>query len=264
MKGHTITKDMVKSFWEENTCGTQIADNAQTPDEYYKTIERFRYNKEPYIHHFAQFPKWKGKKILEIGVGAGTDFIQFVRAGAHATGVDLTQTGVDLAKKRLEHEHLQARVERADAEALPFPDNSFDFIYSWGVIHHTPDTQKTVDEIHRTLKHDGEISIMIYYKYSWVTFSYLILKGILRGQIFKKSLTQIISENSEWNNESNPLTKVYSKREARKMFRKFKNLHLTVLPTKSYGSGLKSKLFDFLNRLLPRFGWYLVIQGKKT
>src|SRR5918994_2235194 len=139
-------KGRVRDFWEEEPCGSEHAAAPEGSPEFFAEVERTRNELDPYIARFADFDGARGKQILEIGVGLGTDFIRFVRAGAIATGVDLTEHAVQLVRRRLELEGLEAEVRTADAETLPFDDASFDRVYSWGVLHHTPHTGKAVSE----------------------------------------------------------------------------------------------------------------------
>ncbi len=263
MKKGSFTKEDVKKFWEQNTCGTQVGSGQEGTPEYYDAIEKFRYTYEPFIPELVQFPKWKGKKMLEIGMGAGTDFMQFVRAGAEAHGIDLTEKSIEHVKRRLAQQGLTAHISQADAENLPFYSNTFDFVYSWGVIHHTPNTQKAAQEIYRVLKPQGSFLVMLYHKWSWLVLYLLVMRGILKGQLFTKRLERIISEHTEWNNPQNPLTKVYSRQEAKQMFRQFPKLSVRVLKTQSYSDDWRGRLFQFLNNRFPQFGWYLIIEGQK-
>src|SRR5829696_6983275 len=145
-------KQRVRDFWEAGPCGSEHAYAPEGSAEFFAEIERARNELEPYIAEYADFAGSAGKRVLEIGIGLGTDFIRFARAGAEATGIDLTEHAVQLVSKRLELEGLQGQVRAADAEALPFQDDSFDRVYSWGVLHHTPNTPRAVDEALRVLR----------------------------------------------------------------------------------------------------------------
>src|SRR5476649_1804025 len=126
-------KQEVHTYWNKLSCGTEHTQQ----EKYSKDIESFRYTVEPEIFSFAQFTRFRDKKVLEVGVGAGTDFLQWVRAGAQAHGIDLTQEAVDNVRHRLALYNLQATdIRVADAEKLPYENDSFDLAYSWGVIHH--------------------------------------------------------------------------------------------------------------------------------
>src|SRR5687767_2070412 len=125
-------KQQIREYWEAEPCGTRGV-SPQDRKRFFDQIERERYEWEPYIPMYARFERGAGKRLLEIGVGAGTDFINWVRHGALATGVDLTERGVRLTTERLSLEGLAADVRQADAENLPFESNVFDIVYSNGV-----------------------------------------------------------------------------------------------------------------------------------
>src|SRR3989338_6187058 len=155
MKQQQLKND-VKKYWNQASCGTEFISQKKYSKEYFNAIETFRYSIKPEIFSFAQFTRFHGKKILEVGVGAGTDFTQWVRAGAHAYGIDLTEEAIRNVSHRLALEGLQAKeLQIADAEKLPYPDNFFDLTYSWGVIHHSPDTKQCLKELVRVTKPNG-------------------------------------------------------------------------------------------------------------
>jgi len=167
-------KRAIHAHWNAQPCGTRDIAPADRM-AFFRDLEAERYRLEPYIPPFAQFEQGRGKRVLEVGIGAGTDFVNWVRAGAIATGIDLTERAVDLTRERLALEGLTADLQVADAEALPFPDASFDLVYSYGVLHHTPDTPQAVREIHRVLKPGGKALVMLHHLHSWVG---LMLWGI--------------------------------------------------------------------------------------
>src|SRR4051812_3009465 len=176
-------KELVRAHWEEEPCGTSTATASPGTREFFDEVERERYRLEPFIVDFADFTHWRGRRVLEIGVGLGTDFTRFVRAGAHATGIDLTDAAVDSVRDRLALEGLEAEeLRRADAESLPFDGASFDLVYSWGVIHHTPDPTAALREVRRVLAPDGEARIMLYSRRSWFAFGAWVRYALLRGR----------------------------------------------------------------------------------
>lgn len=207
-------KDSVRAHWEAETCGTR---GVGTDDRraFFDQIERERYAWEPYILPFARFERGRGKRVLEVGVGAGTDFINWVRNGAVATGVDLTDAGVSLTRERLALEGLDAQVMRADAENLPFENESFDLVYSYGVLHHSPHTVRAISEVYRVLKPGGTALIMVYHLHSWTTLMLWALHGPLKGR-FLKTAREAVFENLE-----SPGTKVYTVDEIRTIFGDF-------------------------------------------
>lgn len=206
-------KKEVKDHWETEVCGTRFADE-EKQDEYFQTIERTRYEAETYIPNFARFDTSKGQKVLEIGVGAGTDFIQWIRQGANPTGVDMTNAAISTTQERLKREKVsEERYElvQGDAENLQFTDNLFDVVYSHGVLHHTPNTRKALSEVLRVLKPGGEARIMVYGIPCWSGLMLWVRYALLTGKIFK-SQKKVIFENLE-----SPGTKAYSNKEFQKV-----------------------------------------------
>src|SRR6185369_7521771 len=160
-------KDRVRAFWQENPCGTKFADAPPGSRKFYELVEEHRYTKEWHIPIAAGFSQSKNLNGLEVGCGLGTDGAQFARAGAIYTGVDLTDAAVGLARRRFELFDLPGEFRTADAENLDFADNSFDLVYSHGVLHHTPDTVKAVKEVHRVLRPGGRAVVMLYHRNSY-------------------------------------------------------------------------------------------------
>ncbi|MGA2137416.1 MAG: class I SAM-dependent methyltransferase [Verrucomicrobiia bacterium] len=157
-------KDQVRDFWNQQSCGTEVAKASKFTLGYFEEIEEFRYFDQPFIHAFAQFTRYHGKKVLEVGFGSGTDFIQWLRAGARLTGVDLTPEALAHARERIEVYGLPTPevLQVADAENLPFASDSFDLGYSFGVLHHTPDTGKALAELVRVTRPGGHVKVMLY------------------------------------------------------------------------------------------------------
>ena len=145
----------------------------------------------------------------------GTDFVQFARAGANAAGVDLTEAAVELVRKRLELEGLPAVVRTGDAESFPSQTTSFDLVYSWGVLHHTPNTERAIGEVRRVLRAGGEARLMLYSRRSWVALGAWLRYGLARGKPWL-SFTDVLAAHME-----SPGTKAYTDAELRAMFRGF-------------------------------------------
>ena len=247
-------KEQVKDFWEQEPCGSGVAESAKYTKVYFDEIEEHRYRLEPFIHQFAQFTRQRGKKVLEVGVGAGTDHLQFARAGAVLSGIDLTEAAIEMVKKRLALEGLSSDLRRSDAENLPFEDNSFDYVYSWGVLHHTPDTEKSLAEAYRVCKPGGNICIMLYHRRSLLALAVWIRYGLMQFKPFR-SLRNVIFYHME-----SIGTKSYTTKEIRKMFNRFKGVTVTPVLTPYDTQYMPA----FLARFVPNvFGWFLVIQGRK-
>jgi ubiquinone/menaquinone biosynthesis C-methylase UbiE len=255
-----LLKENVRDFWDNEPCGTDRATFAEGSLEYFEEIESYRYRVESCIHSFAQFTRWHGKKILEVGCGCGTDLLQFARAGAEVYAIDLSPHSAALAKQRLNLYGLKGEIQEADAEHLPFPDGYFDMVYSWGVLHHTPDTAAAVKEIYRVLKPGGQIRVMVYNRFSWIGLKLYLRWGLLTGKIFTP-LSRITAEHFE-----SPGTKAYTPGETRKLFSVFSDLQ--VQPILTYYDFIKVKgIFppSWLVRLLGEGrGWFMAINGKKV
>lgn len=147
-------KQEVHDFWNEASCGEDLY-LAAADRKGYEAQAEARYRLEPYIFDFADFASARGQKVLEIGVGLGADHQRFAEAGADLYGIDLTERAVEHTRQRLAAFGLSSHLSIGDTERLDFPDESFDRIYSWGVLHHSPDTQKAISEVHRVLKRGG-------------------------------------------------------------------------------------------------------------
>lgn len=179
-------KQEVKKYWNKASCGTEFIQQPKFSKEYFEAVEAFRYTIEPEIFSFAQFTRFHGKKVLEVGVGAGTDFLQWVRAGALAHGIDLTEEAITNVQHRLMLYDLKAQdVRVGDAENIPYEANQFDLVYSWGVIHHSPNTFKALQELIRVAKAGGTIKVMIYNRHSLFAFYQYLMHGLLKGKPFR-------------------------------------------------------------------------------
>src|SRR6185295_17178530 len=288
-------KERVRQFWQENPCGTKFADAPPGSKRFFELVETHRYEKEWHIPAAAGFAQTKNLRVLEIGCGLGTDGAQFAKAGADYTGVDLTDAAIELAQKRFELFQLPGTFRVADAERLDFPDNSFDVVYSHGVLHHTPDTAGAIKEVHRVLKPGGRAVVMLYHRDSYnyrVNISVLRRAGVhllrwnggvklvhlLTGESeealrehsrrLKKereylSSEEFLSQNTD--GAGNPLARVYSQNEARELFKNFSKVEFKV-------HFLNKKWLPLFGPILPlsvekklasRWGWHLWIYGTK-
>jgi ubiquinone/menaquinone biosynthesis C-methylase UbiE len=285
-------KERVRAFWQENPCGTKFVDVAPGSRRFYELVEEHRYQKEWHIPQAADFSGAKGLRVLEIGCGLGTDGAQFALAGADYTGIDLTEAAIELAKRRFELFQLPGTFRTADAENLDFADESFDLVYSHGVLHHTPDIAAAVREIHRVLRQGGRAVVMLYHRDS---YNYRINISLLRragvrllkwntGVKFVHLLTaepeqslreharrlksylsseEFVSRNTD--GAGNPLARVYSRSDARRLFRDFSGVELRTY-------FLNKRWLPVIGRFLPRplesqmasrWGWHLWIYATK-
>ncbi len=246
-------KREVRRYWEAEPCGSAEASAQEGTPEYYRQIEIRRYTLEPFIHRFARFKSTAGRDVLEIGVGMGTDHMQFARAGARLHGIDLTERGVELVRRRLALERLSSDLRVADAEALPFSDDAFDVVYSWGVLHHTPDTRCAIAEAIRVAKPGGRICIMVYSRHSWVTYGLWLRRGPLSRRPLR-SLADVLHHHME-----SPGTKGFTPHELRTMLTGIDDLKIEKVST-PYDRAYASVLAVPTGRWL---GFFQVAHGYK-
>jgi ubiquinone/menaquinone biosynthesis C-methylase UbiE len=259
-------KEQVRAFWDENPCGTDASNAARYSRAYFDDIEATRYAAEPEIFAFAQFTRFHGQKLLEVGIGAGTDFLQWVRAGTRAHGVDLTAAAVEHVQRRLQVYGLTADdVRVADAESLPFPDDSFDIVYSWGVIHHSPNTERALREIVRVTRPGGTCKLMIYHRHSLFAALMWIKYALLRGRPWKSAawcLHHYVESTG---------TKAYTRKEVRAMLEPLpvRDVRIDTILTASdrlASSGpLARRVAGWLASMVgPRAGWFMTIEFRKS
>lgn len=242
----------VKEFWNEASCGERLylVDN-QTQDDFNKHTS-IRYQLEPYIFDFAGFNEGTGKRVLEVGVGLGADHQKWAEAGAELYGIDLTERAIANTFHRLNLFNLKSNLLVDDAENLSFEDNFFDIVYSWGVVHHSPNPSNAVDEVFRVLKPGGVAKIMIYHKWSFVGYMLWFRYGLMKFKPWT-SLTEIYSKYLE-----SPGTKAYTKAEARALFKKYSDIEIRTVLThgdllsSKAGQRHEGKLLDIARKVFPR------------
>jgi ubiquinone/menaquinone biosynthesis C-methylase UbiE len=238
-------KTQIQEYWDERPCGDGLTSADRGSQRYFAEIEATKDRLEPYVHDFASFPRWRGRDVLEVGCGLGTDTMRFARAGAVITAVDLTHTAVEQTARRLADERLEGTVRQADAEALPFDDGSFDLVYSWGVLHHTPDTQRAIGEVARVLRPGGEARVMLYNRRSLFAAAVWLRRGALQ----RRSLTDALAT------VESPGTKGYTRRELATLFAPFAQVQIETIAT-----AYDRRVAGPLAAVLPSLGWnHLVV-----
>lgn len=267
----TPLKDRVRDFWNAAACGEELYLDGTDRDAWEKHA-RHRYQLEPYIADLAKFQDARGQRVLEIGVGLGADHQQFAVAGADMSGIDLTERAVSYTEKRLAEFGLSSRLSVGDAERLEFPDESFDIVYSWGVLHHSPDTPTAIREVHRVLKPGGMARVMIYHTWSLVGFMLWVRYAALALRPWT-SLATIYARHLE-----SPGTKAYSVAEARRLFRDFSAVRIETrlshgdLLSSAAGQRHQGALLSLaraiwprrlLERYFPSLGLFMLIEARK-
>lgn len=201
-------KEEIRKFWHAASCGEIYANGADVAERLRNQAET-RYRLEPYISDFARFAEGAGKAVLEVGVGMGADHLEWAKSRpGRLAGVDLTMRAVDWTARRLALGGYESDLRVADAENLPFPDDSFDIVYSWGVFHHSPDTGRAFHEAYRVLRPGGLLRAMIYHRPSIVGLLLWARYGLATGHP-ARSLTDLYARHLE-----SPGTKGYSRAEA--------------------------------------------------
>lgn len=279
-----MIKDEIRAFWSKNPCAKNIIDRKAEDKEFFLTHDRIIDKLTPYHYAVYDYESCQGKNVLEIGCGMGAHAWRFATYAGEFHAIDLSPMSIELTNKRLGLYGIKgAQVKQGDAENLDFPDNFFDRVYSNGVIHHTPDTDRVVKEIYRVLKPGGQVTVMIYNKNSVFYRVNLMIFGVAKYCIIKtipKRITDSVFrsndparrlkqslDNIRWSQISdivlrfsdghyNPHTKVYGRKEASGLFSQFKDVRIELRsPANHY-----LERFSMLSRY---FGWALFIYAKK-
>lgn len=281
MRTSTDLQAEIQQWWEANPMTydwRNTMPHQEGTREFYEEIDqRFwdaawfghRGGEQPFSR-LIDYPQLKDKRVLEIGCGAGSLSAQLASSGAHLTAIDLTERAIDLTRRRFQMFGLSGDVLRMDARNLELDDNSFDLVWSWGVIHHSSETEKIISEIHRVLKPGGQARVMVYHRNSiWFRFDYVIVRGVLMGQLLRYTAQEIANKYSDGH-----IAKFYTPAEFRAKF----EANFNHVRTEVYGQRVElwpipaSRFKDMLVRLTPdgvarfvtrRFGGFLFLIADK-
>jgi SAM-dependent methyltransferase len=208
----------VRAYWDRRPCNLRHSTQPVGERTYFDEVERRKYFVEPHIPGFADFPAWKERRVLEIGCGLGTDTIQFARAGAHVTAVDLSPVSLDLARRRAAVYGLEDRIRflEADVERLEerLPPGDFELVYGFGTLHHTPRPDAALRALRRQLADEGTLKLMMYHRRSWKVLRLLLAEG--RGRFW--DLDGIVARGSEAQTGC-PVTYSYTRRSLARLLR---------------------------------------------
>jgi len=256
--------------WSQDPCGARYGAKYEfATREFFDEVERHRYQEyAPWMPEVMGFDAFAGKRLLEVGCGMGTDLLQFARGGALCTGVDLTPRSVEISSLHFGLYGMRADFVLADGERLPFADESFDVVYSNGVLHHTPDTAGAVRELHRVLRPGGVAKVMLYHRNSLYYWTEIVLhRGVLRGHFLRgHSTEEIMSRYVEYSeHDARPLVKVYSRRQASELFELFREVRTEVeqmirQELRFLRPLVSEKMFRRLSRSA---GWNVIITARK-
>ncbi len=262
----------VRSYWNARPCNIRHSPKEVGTKEYFDGVEHRKYFVEPHIPVFAEFPRWKGKKVLEIGCGIGTDTINFARAGASVTAVDLSEESLAVARKRADVFGLNnIQFYQANAEELTsvVPLERYDLVYSFGVIHHTPHPRKAIEQIRQYMDAESRLKIMVYNRDSCKVFWILMTYG--KGAFWKAD--ELIARHSEAQTGC-PVTYSYTKETIKDLLRGFEITdiradHIFPYSIPEYVRYEYKKIWYF--RVLPermfrwmeeKWGWHLCLTAK--
>ena len=238
-------------YWDEHIHDLSITTYPIGTPGFFQQLDEYRYDKLNYLSRLVNFEGYKGKNLLEIGCGAGIDLVRFAGGGAKVTGIDLSNTAIDLACKNIERSGYNADLRVMNGECMQFADNTFDVVYAHGVLQYTADSAKMINEIHRVLRPGGEAILMVYNKYSWLNLM--------------RKVTRVPLEH-----EDAPVLKKFSVSELRWLLHSFQDYRIIPerFPVKTkLHSGWKAHLFNSvfvrIFNLVPKrwirpFGWHLM------
>ena len=256
--------------WGQDPCGAEyVREHELGTREFFDDVERHRYTEyAPWMPRLMEFDKFQGRRLLEIGCGMGTDLLQFARGGARCTGIDLTPRSVEITRHRFALYGARGSFMISDGERLPFRSESFDVVYSNGVLHHTPDTTGAIREVHRVLRPGGVAKVMLYHRNSlnyW--FEIVLRRGLLgfeflRGRSAEEIMSRVVEHSDH---DARPLVKVYSRAQTRTLFSSFRNVAIEVEQLTRAELRFLSPLVSesMFERLRKRIGWNVIVTATK-
>ena len=246
----------MRRYWEAHIHDLDVSTAAPGSPQFFQDLDEYHFEKLHHLPRLIDFDGYRGKKVLDVGCGAGTDLARFARGGANATGVDISGSAIALAKANFEQQGLAADLREADGEHLPFEDESFDLVYAHGVVQYTSNDRALVAECRRVLKPGGTAVFQVYNRISWLN-----------------ALSKLMKVGLE--HEDAPVLKKYSIGEFRALLAGFSEVRIVEerFPVKSrLHGGWKGTLFNTLfvgtfnalpRRWVRRFGWHLLAFCRK-
>lgn len=252
--------------WNTHPCGTgKYLDGIEYGAlEFFDAVSHHRYEvTDRWMKRVIDFNIAKGKRLLEIGHGIGTDLLSFCDGGAEVCGIDITEEHHRLAKRNFAFHGKTGVLKLCDAADIDFPSNYFDYVYSHGVLHHTPDTVRCISEAFRVLKPGGQFILSLYRTYSaFHIFSVVIVNGFIRGKLFRLGYRGLMStvEYGADGISVKPLVKTFTRRELQYLLSDFSRMEFKA-------AHFKREHIPVIGRLIPRslepvlepyLGWYLI------
>jgi SAM-dependent methyltransferase len=250
------TTDGVRAYWERHIHDLEITKHPVGSRGFFDDLDQYHFEKLHHLLRLVDFDGYAGRRVLEIGCGAGVDLARFAKGGAEVTGVDLAESAIQLARANFEQQQLKGAFHRADGEQLPLPDNAFDLVYAHGVVQYTATPRRLVEESYRVLKPGGEAIFQVYNRVSWLN-----------------ALSKLMKVNLE--HQDAPVLLTFSIGEFRRLLSGFREVRIEPerFPVKSrLHGGWKGAVyngafvgtFNALPRpLVRRFGWHLLAFCRK-
>ena len=270
MTGLDEEKIRAREQWGQDPCGSNHGREHEFGSrEFFDQVERHRYSEyAPWMPRLMEFEQFRDARLLEVGCGMGTDLLQFARGGARCVGIDLTPRSIEISRHRFRLYGAGGDFMISDGERLPFHDESFDVVYSNGVLHHTPDTVGAIREVHRVLRPGGVAKVMLYHRNSLNYWVEVVLRhGVLGAEFLRgRSTQEIMSRVIEYSDHGGrPLVKVYSRRQARELFKLFKDVTVEVEQLRRAELRFLAPLVSesMLDRLRKQIGWNVIVTAIK-
>jgi SAM-dependent methyltransferase len=250
------TIEEVREYWNAHIHDLDVSTQPPGSRGFFDDLDRYHFEKLHHLVRLVDFDGYHGRTVLDVGCGAGVDLARFAKGGAEVTGVDVSQSAIDLARTNFEQQQLRGRFELANGEQLPFADNTFDLVFAHGVVQYTAQPQRLVDECRRVLKPGGEAIFQVYNRISWLN-----------------ALSKLMKVGLE--HEDAPVILKFSLGEFRRLLAGFRDVRIVPerFPVKSrLHGGWKGAIyngafvgtFNALPRpLVRRFGWHLLAFCKK-
>lgn len=245
------TIDDIRDYWDRHIHDLEITRHPIGSRGFFDDLDQYHFEKLHHLLRFVPFDGMRGRRVLDVGCGAGVDLARFARGAASVTGVDLSPAAIDLARANFEQQGLSGGLCVANGEALPFPADSFDLVLAHGVVQYTSDSQRLVDECRRVLAPGGEAILQVYNRVSWLN-----------------ALSKLMKVGLE--HEDAPVLRKLSAGEFRRLLRGFREVRIVPerFPVKSrLHGGWKGAAYNTLfvgafnvlpRRLVRRFGWHLL------
>jgi SAM-dependent methyltransferase len=241
----------VRGYWDRHIHDFAVTRHPVGSRAFFDDLDQYHFEKLHHLLRLVDFDGYRGRRVLDVGCGAGVDLARFAKGGAKVTGIDLALSAIVLARANFEQQGLPARLEVADGEQLPFRDDTFDLVYAHGVVQYTANSERLVDECRRVLRPGGRAVFQVYNRISWLN-----------------ALSKLMNVDLE--HEDAPVVRKFTMRELRGLLAGFRDVRIVAerFPVRSrLHGGWKGRVFNTFfvgafnalpRGLVRRFGWHLL------